>query len=713
MGSRKRKAEGSTTDADESAVQTTSSAPREGDAAQRERIAGLRERIRYHAARYHRDDDPEISDADYDAMVRELEALEQQHPELADGDSPTAEVGAAPSELFAPVVHAARMFSLDNAMSEDDMAAWHQRLLRTLGATPTGYTCELKIDGLAIALTYEHGKLVLGATRGDGSTGEDVTANLRAIAKIPKQLGGAPPAVLEVRGEVYMPTAAFDALNRRQAEAQARLFANPRNAAAGSVRQKDAGVTASRDLSIWIYQLGRIEGGPALGSHSETLDYLATLGFEKNPATTHVTTPAEVMAYIRQAQLDRGARAYQTDGVVVKVDALAEQRELGFTAKAPRWAIAFKFPPEEQVTRLRAIEINIGRTGAATPFAVLEPVFVGGATVGMATLHNADEVARKDVRIGDWVVVRRAGDVIPEVVGPVTSRRDGTETVWQMPSVCPSCGSAIVRAEGEKIARCSGGFTCPSRVREYLFHFASRGAMDIEGMGYRTVDTLLALRKIATPGDIFFLTPDALQGVEGWGDTSIGKLMAAIDRARARPLANVIVALGIRHVGSSAARVLAQRYRDLRAILAAPEEELAAIDGIGQVSAASLRQWADEPDNVALVERLFAGGVIARDPEPAGERSDRLAGVSVVVTGTLEGFTREQAEAAIVAGGGKVTSGVSKKTSAVIAGASPGSKLAKAQQLGVPVLDEAGFVRLLEQGPAALERGPEPDPGLA
>jgi len=668
----------------------------------RARILELRATIRHHGERYHGQDDPEISDAEYDALVRELEALEREHPGDAGGDSPTNEVGAAPSELFAPVVHATRMFSLDNAMSDEDMEAWRQRLVRTLGAEPTAYACELKIDGLAIALTYERGKLVLGATRGDGSTGEDVTANLRAVADIPKELCGDVPEILEVRGEVYMPTVAFDALNERQAAAGGRLFANPRNAAAGSVRQKDATVTASRDLSIWIYQLGRKDGGPPLGSHWETLEYLESLGFAKNPATGRVADVAATMQYIRAAQLERAGRPYQTDGVVVKVDRFDEQRELGYTSKAPRWAIAFKFPPEEQITRLRDISINIGRTGAATPFAILEPVFVGGATVSMATLHNADEVARKDVRIGDWVVVRRAGDVIPEVVGPVSSRRDGTERSFEMPTVCPFCSAPIVRAGTEKVARCTGGYACPSRVREYLFHFASRGAMDIEGMGYQTVDILLERGVIRTPADIFFLQPADFEGIEGWREKSIGKLMTAIDRARTRPLAQVLVALGIRHVGSTVARVLAQRYLDLTALLAADLDELSGADGIGSVIAASVRQFADDPDNVALVARLREGGVVARDPEPQGETSDLLAGLSFVLTGTLESLTREQAEAAIIAAGGKVTSSVSKKTTAVVAGTSPGSKLAKAEQLGVRVLDEAAFVRALQDGPSAL-----------
>ncbi|MBX7080488.1 MAG: NAD-dependent DNA ligase LigA [Nannocystaceae bacterium] len=689
----------------ESAESTRASASVDDVAA---RAEVLREQIAYHQQRYHRDDAPEIEDAEYDALVRELEALEREHPELAVAGSPTQAVGAAPSELFAPVVHATRMFSLDNAMSPDDLRTWEERIVRALGRAPAAYTCELKIDGLAIALTYEDGALVLGATRGDGTTGEDVTQNLRAIAAVPQRLrtppGGTLPKLLEVRGEVYMPLAAFDALNRRQREAELRPFANPRNAAAGSVRQKDPAITASRELGIWIYQLGRVEGGPALASHWDTLAYLDALGFGLNPASARVDDLAGALAYVEAAQQQRAHRAYQTDGVVVKVDALDDQRELGFTAKAPRWAIAFKFPPEEQVTRLLKIEINIGRTGAATPFAVLEPVFVGGATVGMATLHNADEVARKDVRIGDHVIVRRAGDVIPEVVGPVPSRRDGSEQVWQMPAVCPSCGSAIERSGSEKVARCTGGFGCRGRVKEYLFHFASRGAMDIEGLGYRTVEQLLDAGLVRTPGDIFFLTPEVLRTLEGFGETSANNLAAAIERARARPLAQVLVALGIRHVGSSGARVLAQRYLELDAVLRADEAELAAVPGVGPVMAASVRAWADDPDNVALVRRLREGGVVARDPEPQGGRSDRLAGVTLVLTGTLARQSREQAEAAVLARQGKVASSVSKKTTAVVVGESPGSKLAKAEALGVPCIDEDTFEQLLEHGVSVLSR---------
>jgi DNA ligase (NAD+) len=667
------------------------------------RVEALREQIRYHAHRYYVLDEPEVSDAQYDALVAELVALEAAHPELVTPDSPTQRVGAPPSSAFAPVTHRQRMFSLDNAESAEDLDAWSERLHRVLGRAPDGFACELKIDGLAVSLTYERGAFVLGATRGDGITGEDVTANLRTIEAVPLRLVGDVPDLLEVRGEVYMPQAAFDALNKRQAEAGLRLFANPRNAAAGSVRQKDPKSTAARKLSIWVYQLGAREGGPTLRSHSETMAYLRSLRFPVDPRSTSVPDIEGVKQWVAAAQTDRHAFGFQTDGIVIKVDSLADQRALGFTAKAPRWAIAYKFPPEEQVTKLIGIDVNIGRTGAATPFAVLDPVIVGGAKISVATLHNADDIERKDVRIGDWVIVRRAGDVIPEVVGPVVSRRTGDETKWEMPSVCPFCGNAIERVEGEKVARCTGGFVCPSRVREYLFHFASRGAMDIDGMGYKTIDLLLEKEFIRTPADIFFLTSEQMLGLERWGETSVGNLMSAIERARDRPVHRLLVALGIRHVGSTVARVLAARFRKLDAILDASEEELSGIDGVGSVIAASLRSWADDPDNRALVARLRDGGVRFEDPEPEGVAPTLLAGVTLVITGTLESFSRDDAKNAVLERGGKVTSSVSKKTSAVVAGASPGTKLDKAQSLGVRTIDEEGFKRLLAEGPSVLD----------
>ena len=668
------------------------------------RAAELRELLRYHGHRYYVLDDPEISDAEYDALYRELTAIEEAHPALATDDSPTRRVGGVPVGVFAPAVHRQRMFSLDNVESTADLMAWETRLQRALGHAPGGYACELKIDGIAISLTYENGRYVRGATRGDGVTGEDVTPNLRTVGQMPLVLfGKKPPAVLEVRGEVYMSGAVFAELNRSQAEAGERLFVNPRNAAAGAVRQKDPAITASRRLSLWIYQVGFVEGDLRFASHSESLEWLRTSGFPVNPESKHVVDLAAVVAYVERAQQRRHDLGFQTDGVVVKVDSLAEQTELGFTAKSPRWAVAYKFPAEEQTTRLRAIKVNVGRTGAVTPYAVLEPVFVGGATVTNATLHNQDEVARKDLRIGDLVVVRRAGDVIPEVVGPVVSVRTGKEKKWRMPSSCPFCRNPIVRNEGEAVARCTGGFACPVRLREYLFHFAGRGGMDIEGLGFQTVDLLLSEGWVNDPADLFTLDPEKLAAREGWGEVSVGNLMASIDAARHRPLARVITALGIPLVGGTVARSLARRFHSMQALLDATEEEIGSIDGIGPEIVQSVRSWSAERENRRLVAKLAAAGVDLADPQPEGIDTGLLAGLTLVITGTLEGFSREAAKTAVEERGGKVTSAVSAKTTAVIAGESPGSaKVHKAEELGIPLVGEDGFVRLLAEGPSAL-----------
>ena len=666
-----------------------------------ERIEELRQQLRYHGYRYHVLDQPEISDAQYDKMLRELVKLEEENPLLITPDSPTQRVGGPIGDLFAPVQHRRPLFSLDNVEEPEELDSWEQRMVRLLGRAPFGYSCELKIDGLAVVVTYEDGLLTRAATRGDGTTGEDITVNLRTIKSIPLRLLGRPPKVLEVRGEVYMPYAAFEDLNRRQSDAGLRMFSNPRNAAAGSVRQKDPNVTAGRDLGVWIYQIGVIEGGPTLETHSAQMEYLDTLGIRVNPASATVAALAEVKDYITRAERERHSREYQTDGVVLKVDSLDDQSELGYTAHAPRWAVAFKFPAEEQITTLNEIQINVGRTGAATPFAVLEPVNVGGAKVSFATLHNEDELRRKDLRVGDQVIVRRAGDVIPEVVGPVVSVRTGKEKEWSMPANCPFCGNPIVRPEGEKVARCTGGYTCPSRLREWLFHFASRGGMDIEGMGYKTIDLLLREKLISDPADIFLLRSDQLLGFEGWGEISVGNLMKGIDAARHRKLQRVLMALGIRHVGGTVARVLARRYRSLRALMDAPEEEIAATEGVGQVIASSVKQWSNDRDNLDLVTKLESAGVALEDEQvEEGAGSDLLSGISVVVTGTLESMSREAAEAAVVARGGKATSGVSKKTSYLVAGANPGaSKVTKAEESGVPTIDEATFLQLLESGP--------------
>lgn len=667
------------------------------------RVDELREQLRYHSYRYYVLVEPEISDADFDVMLRELVDLEEADPDLITPDSPTQRVGAPPSELFGSVTHRQRLFSLDNAESTEDLEAWEARLERLLGRRPAGYVAELKIDGLAVSLTYENGVLVQGATRGDGVTGEDITQNMRAVASIPLRLLGEPPALMEVRGEVYMALDVFDDLNRKQADAGDRPFINARNAAVGAVRQKDPSITAARNVSIWVYQLGHMEGGPDLASHSQTIEYLRSLGLRTNPELTVTPDLDGVVEYVASIETRRNSFAYQTDGVVIKVDSLADQSELGFTSKAPRWAIAYKFAPEEQTTRLNGIEINIGRTGRATPFAVLEPVFVGGANVGMATLHNEDEVHRKDVRIGDQVVVRRAGDVIPEVVGPVTSVRTGKEIEWHMPTDCPFCGNAIVKPDGEKDARCSGGLECPQRVREWLFHFAARGAMDIEGMGYKTVDLLLSNDLITGPADIFFLEPSQLLEFEGWGEISVKNLMTGIDEARDRPIAKLLVGLGVRHVGGTVARLLAKTFRSIDALMAASEEAIADVEGVGPIIATSVVEWAGDQANRHLIERLRLGGVRLEDPEPEGIDTNQLAGVTLVITGSLESIGRDAAKLAVEDRGGKVTSSVSKKTTALVAGAAPGSKLAKAEGLGVPVVDEAQFLQLLERGPEVLQ----------
>ncbi len=670
------------------------------------RIEELRGEIRRHLHAYHVLDAPEISDAEYDALFRELEELESAHPELITPDSPTQRVGAPASDLFAPVAHRQQMFSLDNAVTAEELAAWETRLERQLGRPPAGYVCELKIDGLAVSLTYERGRLTRAATRGDGVVGEDVTGNVRTIGAVPLVLAGDPADVMEVRGEIYMPLSAFEELNARQAEEGGPTYVNPRNTAAGSVRQKDPAVTAGRKLSIWVFQLGHVEGGPPLFErHSDTLAWLADLGLRTNPATAAVESIEEVHAYVAAAEERRHAHDYEIDGVVIKIDSLAEQREVGFTAKSPRWAVAYKFPPEEKTTKLLAIEVNVGRTGAVTPYAVLDPVFVGGVTVANATLHNEDEVARKDVRVGDTVVVRRAGDVIPQVMGPVESLRSGDEVPWRMPADCPFCGNPIVRREGEAVARCTGGFECEGRLREYLSHFVSRGGMDIEGLGYKTIELLLGEGMISDPADVFTLDFDRLRAFEGWGDTSVDNLRAAIDAGRDRPLARLLTALGIPLVGGTVARMLARRFRSLPRMLDASEEELGAIEGIGPEIVRSVREWAAEPENRKLVSKLAAAGVRLGDPEPEGVAADLLDGVTLVITGTLDTLSREQAKEAVENRGGKVTGSVSKKTTALVAGESPGGKLAKAETLGVPVIDEQTFLALLETGPAALPAG--------
>ena len=672
------------------------------------RILELRARIAHHNHLYNDLDTPEISDGDYDLLMRELRALEEMHPEFQTPDSPADTVGGAVSATFAPVQHRMPMTSLDNAMDGAELAAWGERLVRQLAGEPTSFVCELKIDGLAMSLRYEHGELVQAATRGDGKMGEDVTANIRTIASIPQTLqdpeGIRIPDVLEVRGEVYMPLGSFTALNAAAVAAGEKLLVNPRNAAAGSLRQKDSRITAKRSLSFWSYQLGEVVGGPQFTSHHETLQFIEALGFPVNPHIRQLATVAEVAEFCLGWQRDRHTLDYDIDGCVVKVDDLAQREKLGFTSRAPRWAIAFKFPPEERTTLLRDIMISVGRTGRVTPFAVLEPVFVGGSTVAMSTLHNQDQVALKDVRPGDTVIVRKAGDVIPEVVGPVLSLRSEDSVPWVFPTECPCpLKSELVRPVGEANITCIE-IACPFQRDQRIIYFASRGAMDIEGLGERTVMQLSEARRadgqslVKTPADIYFVTVEDLLQLEGFATISAERLVAAIQGSRDRPLPRLLTALGIKHLGPSAAEGLSRAFGTLDAIMDAGEADLALTEGLGGIIAASTRRWFDVEDNRMFIERLrqagveFGNVVVSRQPQI-------LAGKAVVVTGTVEGFTREAAEAAIKDRGGKSPGSVSKKTFAVVVGAEPGaSKVTKATDLGVPMLDEIGFAHLLATG---------------
>jgi DNA ligase (NAD+) len=683
------------------------------------RAEELRALISYHNDRYHRLDDPEITDGEYDELVRELRALEADHPDLVVPDSPTSTVGAAPSALFAPVAHRVPMMSLDNAFSPEELQAWADRLAKQIPPDTT-FVCELKIDGLAISLTYGDGRFVQAATRGDGRTGEDVTANVATIADIPDRLTGkvgAPPVVIEVRGEVYMPVSAFAELNRRQAAAEERLFVNPRNSAAGSLRQKDSSITASRALSFWAYQVGELEKVPGSASpsvadglpdlapaHSGTLAWLSRAGFPVNPERKVVHGLDEVLDFCRHWEENRHELDYEIDGVVVKVDDLALQRKLGATSRAPRWAIAYKFPPEERTTDLLAIEVSIGRTGKATPFAVLRPVFVGGSTVSLATLHNEDQVRAKDVRPGDTVVVRKAGDVIPEVVGPVLGPdRRRRRRAWKFPVVCPSCGAPLVRLPDESDTFCTN-LDCPGQRVQRIAHFASRSAMDIEGLGEQRVQLLVDRGLLNDVADLYSFTADTFAGLDGFAELSTANLLRAIDDSRIRHLHRVLIGLGIRHLGQVGSIALARAFGDVGSIRAADEESLAAVEGVGPVIAASVGRWFASEVNSSVVERLGSAGVNLTEPDrgdvgPTAGLEPTLAGRSVVVTGTLAAMTREEAEEAILARGGKSPGTVSKKTFALVVGDSPGaSKVAKAEQLGVPVIEAPGFDALLETG---------------
>jgi DNA ligase (NAD+) len=722
-------------------------APEAAPADARRRHADLSLEITEADHRYYVLDSPTISDIDYDTKMRELRALEERHPDLRTPDSPTQTVHGTVSTLFTPVEHLERLLSLDNVFTDEDLGGWADRVTRLGGGGP--FLCELKIDGLAIDLTYRDGALVRAATRGDGRTGEDVTPNIRTISAIPTRLAGqGHPAVLEVRGEVFMPVEAFEKLNESLLDAGKPAFANPRNSAAGSLRQKDPRITASRALDAIVHGIGRVEGsagaagqaGPAgevgqagaagisgaaagpgeegeLHGAPDTQSgwYERLNGWALPVSKLYKVVPdmAGVRGYIAHYAEHRHDPPYEIDGVVVKIDQISLQRLLGSTSRAPRWAIAYKYPPEEVTTRLLRIEVNVGRTGRVTPFAVMEPVKVSGSTVANATLHNADEIKRKGVLIGDMVILRKAGDVIPEVLGPVTDLRTGDEREFEFPDTCPSCGTTLAKEEGEVDWRCPNTRSCPAQLRERLFHLAGRGAFDIEVLGFEAVSALLDCGLVADEGDLFSLTEDKLLTCpffvvkQGTLSANAARLLGNLADAKTRPLWRVLVALSIRHVGPTAARALAAEFGSLDAIDAASADALAAVDGVGPTIAASLRDWFTEDWHRAIVAKWRDAGVRLADPDfdPNRAAARLLAGVTVVITGTLSGLSRDEAGEAVRAAGGKVTSSVSKKTDFVVAGENAGSKYDKAAELGLPILDEAAFRVLLSHGPDAVRPG--------
>jgi DNA ligase (NAD+) len=697
-----------------------------------ERIDELRRLIRHHEERYYVLNDPEIPDAQFDALMRELERLESENPDLAADDSPTRRVGGRAAAGFATVEHAEPMLSLDNAYSEDELRAFDERVRRGLGEDAVEYVAELKIDGVSIALTYQGGVLVRGATRGDGVRGEDVTPNLRTIRTIPLRLKEMGSEVIfrgqiEVRGEVFLPRKAFERVNAQREDADDPVFANPRNAAAGTLRNLDPALVAKRGLSAFFYQLVGAPGGPEgpphrtpgtpeadlqvrVRTHAETLTQLRAAGLPVESHWRRCIGVDALVAFCAEWAEKRRHLDFDTDGVVIKVDQLAERRLLGTTSKFPRWAIAFKFPAEQKTTLLRKIEVNVGRTGAVTPFAMLEPIFIAGSTVSMATLHNADDIARKDIRERDWVLIEKAGDVIPRVVGPDVSRRPADTEPWRMPAECPRCGAALHRAEGEAVWRCENT-SCPARLQRGLEHFASRSAMNIEGLGESLIAQLIEQNMVADYADVYALKAHALANltsrslradgreiVRRFGEKNAAKVVAQIDRSRTNELWRLVYGLGIRHVGERAAQVLAEAFGSMAALAVASVEHLQETPEIGPVVAASVRSWLDEPRNHRLLERLRAAGV--RMDVPPEQRRSRtvdgpLSGKTYVLTGTLAHMSRDQATAAIERLGGKVAGSVSRKTAGVVVGEDAGSKAEKARELGVPMLDEAAFLALI------------------
>ncbi len=716
----------------------TTESPQDVRAQAAARAAELRHLLDYHAYRYYALDAPEITDAAFDKLLVELQQIEAAHPELVTPDSYTQRVGGYVSEQFTPVTHMARMYSMDDAMNLEELDEWLVRTEEALGAGRVAYTCELKIDGLGVAITYQNGAFVRAATRGDGTTGEDVSLNVRTIKDVPMHLSEAALAhmgvdrgtPIEVRGEVYMPKGSFARLNA-EADAEGREpFANPRNAAAGSLRQKDPKVTATRSLATFIYSIA--DTAPLhVDSQHAFLDWLREAGFSVNASVARCTSPAEVHAFCADSLAHRGDLDYDIDGVVVKVDGFDQQADLGFTARAPRWAIAFKFPPEEKTTVLREIRIQVGRTGVLTPVAEFDPVTVAGSTIARATLHNLDEIRRKDVRVGDTIIVHKAGDVIPEVVGPVLDKRPADAVEWDMPETCPACGSPVVH-EGDEVAYRCVSLDCPAQLKERLIHWVSRGCMDVDGLGDELIDKMIEAGLLRDVADFYTLDADAIAALDTGrtyakddkkkgvaagdpikvGHTIAGKVMDELVRSKAQPLSRVLFALGIRHVGKSVAEVLAQRFLTIDTLAAASEEDIAACEGIGPKIAASVREFLSVPENLEVLQCLREAGLaleenlgaaVAQAAQETGVDADLAAGhpldgLTFVLTGTLVNRTRDEAGAALKLLGAKVSGSVSKKTSYLVAGPKAGSKLTKAESLGVPVLDEEALERILATG---------------
>ena len=670
------------------------------DASVRERVERLRAKINRHNHLYFVLNQPDISDADYDALMVELRGLEEQRPELVTLDSPTQRVGAPPAEGFAEVVHPRPMLSLANAFNDDELAAWHRRATNLLDGADFEMVCELKIDGLAVALTYEDGVFVHGATRGDGYRGEDVTRNLRTIRSIPLSVPPEAPRRFEVRGEVYFPRSLFDKLNEERAAQGQPTYANPRNTAAGSLRQLDSRITAQRALDIFVYSVYNLEvadDDPIPDNQWQTLDYLKSLGFKVNPHSALCRTLEEAESYYRRWVEEAQALDYGADGVVVKINPVRLQESLGNVGREPRWAIAYKFPATQVVTRLLDIGVNVGRTGSLNPYAILEPVDVAGATVKMATLHNEDDIRRKDLRVGDWVVVERAGEVIPQVVGPLADRRTGEERVFSMPEACPQCRTPVIRPQGQAMTLCPNP-ACPAQLFELLKHFVSRGAMDIEGIGEKLCLSLLEASLVKDIADVYSITAEDLLKLERMAEKSAANIMGAIEASKERAPARVLFALGILHVGSEMAETLTGHYGNLWRLSRAPEEQLVQIPGIGPKIAESVATYFQDEANRNILRKLQTAGVRLVDDSPREPVERPLAGLQFVVTGRLDSMTRSQAEARIKELGGAVGSSVSRKTSFLVAGEEAGSKLEQANKLGTPVLTEGDFLQKIDGG---------------